>query len=172
MQARQIVANQRWANDRKRIWLVPKKINRTRLDELSRAKSKIMGSKCHGFATSIINGRLKTRFKKSIVWHINHEISGSKHQGRKQNIPLTTLSRLQRQTLHDWRLCSVKVYFLFGQVDFESLRVSQLNAEWLSARNWQHQDWVDDQAADHPLCATSGEYYGIIRPGLQIQLYL
>ena len=25
---------------------------------------------------------------------------------------------------------------------------------------------------DHLLCATSGEYYGIISPGLQMELYL
>ena len=141
-------------------------MNHTRPDELSRAKSKIMGSKCHGFATSMINGRLKTSFKNSIVWRIDHEISGNKHQGRKHNIPLTTLSRLQRPTLHDWRLCSVKIYLLLGQVDFESVRISQLSDERLSARYWKHQDWVDDQAADHPLCATSDEYYGVINPGL------
>ena len=163
MQARQIVANQRWASDRKRIWLVPKQINRTRLDELSRATSKIIG-----FATSIINGRLKTvLYGASITRFLAVNI-----KVKKQNISLTTLSRLQRPTLHDWRLCSIKVYFLLGQIDFESVRVSQLNAEQLSARNWQHQDWVDDQAADHPLCATFCGYYGIISPGLQIQLYL
>ena len=131
-----------------------------------------MSSKCHGFAKSMTNGRLKTRFKNIFAWPIDHEIYGNKHQARKQNIALTTLSRPQRPTLHDWRLCSVKIYFLLGQVDFESVRVSQLNAERLSARNWQHQDWGDDQAADHPLYATSGEYYGIINPGLQMELYL
>ena len=80
MQAHQILANQRWPNDRKGIWLVRKQINRTWPDELSFAKSKIMGSKCHGFAKSMINGRLKTRFKNSFVWRIDHEISGNKHQ--------------------------------------------------------------------------------------------
>ena len=60
------------------------------------------------------------------------------------------------------------MYFLHAQVDFESVRVSQLNAE----RNWKHQDWGDDQAEDYLLCASSGEYYGIISPGLQMKLYL
>ena len=152
--------------------LISPQTNRPHTPGWTLAKSKIMGSKGHDFATSTINGRLKTRFKNSFVWFIGHEISGNKHQARKQNIPLTTLSRPQRPTLHDWRLCSVKIYFLLGQVDFESVRVSQLNAERLSARNWQHQDWGDDQAADHPPCAASGEYYGIINPGLQMELYL
>ena len=89
----------------------------------------------------MINSRLKTRFKNIFAWPIDHEIYGDKHQARKQNIALTTLSRPQRPTLHDWRLCSVKIYFLHAQVDFEPVRVSQLNAE----RNWKHQDWGDDQ---------------------------
>ena len=118
-----------------------------------------MCSKGHDFATSMVNGRLRTMFKNSFVWRIDHEISGHKHQGRMYHSLL----------FHDWRLCSIKKYFFLGQVDFESARVAQLNAERLSARNWRHQDWVKDQAADHPLSATSGEYYRLLygKPSLR-----
>ena len=162
MQAHQILANQRWPNDRKRIWLVRKHINRTWPDELSFAKSKIMGSKGHDFATRMINGRLKTRFKNKFVWGIDHEISGNKHQGRMYHSPL--FDGLKGR--HSW------------QAWLKALRRKNIFSPW-PGRLWigaclttKRRDWGDDQAADHPPCATFGEYYGIISPGLQMELYL
>ena len=82
MKASRIMANlQRLANDRKRMWLVRKQINRTR-------PGKLLGSKARDFATRMINSSLKTRFKNSFVWGIDHEISGNKHQGRMYHSPL------------------------------------------------------------------------------------
>ena len=160
------MVNMRWPNDRKRIWLVPKQINRTRPAKLVlRAKSWAANAMV---LQSIINGRLKTRFKNSFVRCIDHEISGNKHQARKQNIPLTSFTASKADTPWLKALQHKKIFSPWPGRLWIGARVSQLNAE----RNWKLQDWGDDQAEDHLLCANSGEYYGIISPGLQMELYL